>query len=66
MGCKLVYIEAAVLHAGLNDAERIDLVKKFNSAENKLTVSIIMYQVGSIHWMTDSQASIWTIAAHEP
>lgn len=41
----LIYVQAAVLHAGLSDTERVALVHKFNDPNDKLTVLIIMYQV---------------------
>lgn len=40
---KLLYIKTAVLHARLSNAERIELVIKFNNLTNRLTVLIIMY-----------------------
>lgn len=54
---KLIYVQAAVLHAGLSDAERIELVNKFNDPNDRLTVLIIMYQDSSTIWMTASLAA---------
>lgn len=54
---KLIYVQAAVLHAGLSDAERIELVNKFNNPNDRLTVLIIMYQVSSTIWITASLAA---------
>lgn len=41
----LVYVETEVLHAGLNDTERVEPVKRFNDLSDLLTFLIIMYQV---------------------
>lgn len=49
---KFLYIKAAVLHAGLTDVERINLVSEFNDPANELRVLVIMYQVGSVKQMT--------------
>lgn len=43
--CKSVYIDAEVLHAGLFDAERMLLVKRFKDSNNNLMIFMIMYQV---------------------
>lgn len=47
MVCKLMYVEAEVLHANLGDVERVNLVNRFNNPQDSLTVLIIMYQVSS-------------------
>lgn len=43
----LLYIQVTVLHAGLSETEKVELVNQFNDADDKLTVLIIMYQVSS-------------------
>lgn len=45
--CKLAYVQAKVLHAGLQDTERVELVKQFNDPEDSLLVLVIMYQVSA-------------------
>ena len=45
--CKSVYINAKVLHAGLSDAERVQLVKRFKDFKDNLMILVIMYQVFS-------------------
>lgn len=45
--CNSVYVESAVLHAALSDAERIQLVARFNNADDPLLVLIIMHAVSS-------------------
>lgn len=44
---KSVYVEAEVLHAGLSDTERVDLVQRFRDPADKLMVLVIMYQVSA-------------------
>lgn len=43
--CKLIYVEAEVLHANLSDLERVNLVNRFNNPGDTLIVLIIIYQV---------------------
>jgi hypothetical protein len=45
--CNLIYVEAGVLHAGLTDSERVNLVNRFNDPSDTLVVLIIMYQVSA-------------------
>lgn len=45
--CNFVYVETEVLHAALTEAERVDLIKRFNDSENSLITLIIMYQVSA-------------------
>lgn len=42
-----MYVESAVLHAALSDAERIQLVARFNDPDDQLLVLIIMRAVSS-------------------
>lgn len=43
----LIYVETAVLHAGLSDAEQVALVACFNNPDDSLLVLIIMHSVFS-------------------
>lgn len=45
--CKLAYIQIEILHAGLTDIERVNLVKRFNNPKDSLLVLVIMYQVSA-------------------
>lgn len=47
MCLNLVYVESAVLHAGLSDPERVELVARFNDPEDSLMVLIITHSVSS-------------------
>ncbi|MCJ1426022.1 hypothetical protein MMC29_003924 [Sticta canariensis] len=47
MCLNLVYVESAVLHAGLSDTERVGLVARFNDPEDSLVVLVIMHSVSS-------------------
>lgn len=47
MAINLIYVKAAVLRAGLNDVERIELVKKFNDSKSILMIFIIMHPTSS-------------------
>lgn len=42
-----MYVETKVLHSGLNNDERTQLVKSFNSSKSSLRVLVLMYSVGS-------------------
>ena len=42
-----MYVETKVLHSGLNNDERTQLVKSFNSPKSTLRVLVLMYNVGS-------------------
>ena len=44
---RITYIDVEVLHAGLTNAEREILVKRFKNKDDSLTVLIIMYQVSA-------------------
>ncbi|ELR07180.1 hypothetical protein GMDG_08307 [Pseudogymnoascus destructans 20631-21] len=44
---KSIYIRAEVLHAGLNDLQRIALIQEFNEPQSDLVVLVMMYQVSS-------------------
>ncbi|ELR04658.1 hypothetical protein GMDG_01517 [Pseudogymnoascus destructans 20631-21] len=44
---KSIYIRAEVLHAGLNDLQRIALIQEFNDPQSDLVVLVMMYQVSS-------------------
>ena len=45
--CKLTYVEAEVLHAGLMNLKWINLFKRFNDFNDSLIILIIMYQVSA-------------------
>jgi hypothetical protein len=45
--CNLTYVETAVLHSGLNEQERINLISRFNDPASNLMVLIIMYNVNA-------------------
>ena len=47
MVLNMIYVETAVLHAGLSDPERVELVRRFNDPENGLLILIIMHSVSS-------------------
>ena len=47
MVLNLIYVKTAVLHAGLSDPERVELVDRFNSPEDGLLILIIMRSVSS-------------------
>lgn len=44
---KSIYIRAEVLHAGLNDRQRIALIREFNDPHSDLMVLVMMYRVSS-------------------
>lgn len=43
----ILHLKVKLLHTGLNDSERIKLVKRFNDPTNSLTILIIMHQVSA-------------------
>ena len=45
--CNFAYVETEVLHAGLTDLERVNLVKRFSDPKDSLLILIIMYQVSA-------------------
>lgn len=65
----MIYVKTEVLHADLNDSERIALVKRFNDSSNPLLVLVIMYQI-SAQWVNldacCSRAIIATPATNAP
>lgn len=47
MVLNFVYVETGVLHSKLSDGERIELVKRFNDAEDSLSILILMHSVSA-------------------
>jgi hypothetical protein len=47
MVCNLTYVETAVLHSGLSDQERVDLIRRFNDPKSTLLILCIMYNVNA-------------------
>lgn len=45
--CNFCYVNTEVLHAGLSDSDRVNLVKRFNDPKDDLLILIIMYQVSA-------------------
>ena len=45
--CNMVYIETRILHAGLSDQEKMQLVQQFNDPNYSLWVLIIQYQISA-------------------
>ena len=47
MVCRYLYIETEVLHSGLNNEARWNLVQSFNDVNSPLKVLVLMYNVGA-------------------
>ena len=47
MVCRYLYIETEVLHSGLNNEARWNLVQSFNDVNSRLKVLVLMYNVGA-------------------
>lgn len=65
----MIYIETEVMHAALSEAERINLVKRFNDSNDSLLVLIITYQVSAQGVNLDScccRALVTTPAINAP
>lgn len=51
-----IYVNSAVLHAGLSDLERVQLLGRFNNAADNLLVLVIMHSVSPIaHYAIQEQ-----------
>lgn len=47
LACNHLYISTKVMHSGLNNEERIKLVKEFNNPKTPLRILVLIYNVGS-------------------
>jgi hypothetical protein len=47
MFINLTYVETTVLHADLNDQERVNLMKRFNDQNDELIILIIMHAISA-------------------
>ena len=61
-----VYVECAVVHAGLSDTKRIDLVSRFNDPEDSLVVLVIMHSVSSQGVNLDKSCSRVIVVTNAP